>query len=128
MADQNRIYFIARFLARGALIGARRCSSAKRRAAFTSESLADSDPGHREARAGRVRQHDKLLLNTFNGDRKTAGKGISGKGWSRPLLLPDHAVLAAYSLDSDGTSNLNADDCRRVFRWSPHLSFHANIE
>ncbi len=28
-------------------------------AAFTS--LADSDPGHREARAGRVRQHDKLL-------------------------------------------------------------------
>jgi hypothetical protein len=48
--------FIARFLARGALIGARRCSSAKRRAAF-----ADSDPGHREARAGRVRQHDKLL-------------------------------------------------------------------
>jgi hypothetical protein len=54
--------FIARFLARGgALIGARRCSSAKRRAAFTS--LADSDPGHREARAGRARQpeHDKLL-------------------------------------------------------------------
>jgi hypothetical protein len=51
--------FIARFLARGALLGARRCSSAKRRAAFTS--LADSDPGHREARAGRVRQHDKLL-------------------------------------------------------------------
>ncbi len=64
MADQYRIYFIAqaRFLARCALIGARRCSSAKRRAAFTS--LADSDhPGHREARAraGRVRQHDKLL-------------------------------------------------------------------
>ncbi len=53
--------FIACFLARCALIGARRCSSAKRRlgAAFTS--LADSDPGHREARAGRVRQHDKLL-------------------------------------------------------------------
>ncbi len=61
MADQYRIYFIARFLARGgALTGARRCSSAnlKRRAAFTS--LADSDPGHSEARAGRVRQHDKL--------------------------------------------------------------------
>jgi hypothetical protein len=52
--------FIARFLARGALIGARRCSSAKHRVAFTS--LADSDPGHREARAGRVRQHDKLLV------------------------------------------------------------------
>ncbi len=63
IADQYRIYFIARFLARCALTGARRCSSAKRRAAFTS--LADSDPGHREARAGRarVRQHDsdKLL-------------------------------------------------------------------
>ncbi len=59
MADQYRIYFIARFLARGALIGARRCSSAKRRAAFTS--LADSDPGHREARATRVGKHNKLL-------------------------------------------------------------------
>jgi hypothetical protein len=61
MADQYRTstYFIASFLARGALIGARRCSSAKRRVAFTS--LADSDPGHREARAGRVRQHDELL-------------------------------------------------------------------
>ncbi len=34
--------FIPRFLARDALIGARRCSSAKRRAAFTS--MADSDP------------------------------------------------------------------------------------
>ncbi len=53
--------FIARFLARCALIGARLCSSAKRRAAFTS--LADSDPGHPglEARASRVRQHNKLL-------------------------------------------------------------------
>ncbi len=63
--------FIARFLARGALIGAaRRCtgSSAKRRrAAFTS--LADSDPGHREARAGRVRQHDKLLRVASGGTR-----------------------------------------------------------
>jgi hypothetical protein len=55
--------FIARFLARCALTGARRCSSAnlKRRAASAFTSLADSDPGHREARAGRVRQHDKLL-------------------------------------------------------------------
>ncbi len=50
--------FIARF-ARCALIGARRCSSANRRAAFTS--LADSDPWHLEARASRVRQHNKLL-------------------------------------------------------------------
>ncbi len=56
--------FIARFLARCALIGAWRCSSAKRRAAFTS--LADSDPGHLagEARAtgSRVRHHDNLKL------------------------------------------------------------------
>ncbi len=54
----------------GALIGARRCSSAKRRAAFTS--LADSDPGHREARAGQVqvqvRQHDKLLRDTSDSE------------------------------------------------------------
>ena len=42
------VVFIIRFLARSALIGARRCSSAKRRAAFTS--MADSDPGHRKAR------------------------------------------------------------------------------
>jgi hypothetical protein len=35
-ADQYRIYFISCFLAHGALIGARRCSSSKRRAAFTS--------------------------------------------------------------------------------------------
>ncbi len=57
--------FIARFLARCALIGARRCrGSAKRRAAFTS--LADSEPGHREARAGRVREHDKLLRVVSN--------------------------------------------------------------
>jgi hypothetical protein len=55
--------FIAHFvrLARCALIGARRCSSAKRLAAFTS--LADSDPGHLEALASRVRQHNKLLRN-----------------------------------------------------------------
>jgi hypothetical protein len=58
MADEYRIYFIARFL------GARRCSSAKRRAAFTS--LADSDPRHREARTGLVRQHDKLLRMTVH--------------------------------------------------------------
>jgi hypothetical protein len=75
MADQNhdsaayygiRVYFIARFLARSALIGARRCSSAKRRAAFTS--LTDSDPGHREARAraGRVRQHDKAVTSSWH--------------------------------------------------------------
>ncbi len=64
--------FIARFkfLARGALIGAQRssCSSAKRRAAFTT-SLADSDPGHREARASRVRQHDKLLRGPVRVER-----------------------------------------------------------
>jgi hypothetical protein len=48
--------FIACFLAaRCALIGARRCSLSKRRAAFTS--LADSDPGHLEALASRVCQH-----------------------------------------------------------------------
>jgi hypothetical protein len=60
---------IARFLARCALIGARRCSSAnlKRRAAFTS--LADSDSGHLEARASRVRQHDKLLRKATVGLR-----------------------------------------------------------
>ncbi len=42
-------------------IGAWRCSSAKRRAAFTS--LANSDPGHHhdlKARASRIRQHNKL--------------------------------------------------------------------
>jgi hypothetical protein len=56
--------FIIRFLARCALTGARRCSSAnlKRRAAFTS--LVDSDPGHLEARASRLRQHNKLLRNS----------------------------------------------------------------
>jgi hypothetical protein len=69
--------FIARFLrlARGpgarALIGARRCSSAKRRAAFTS--LADSDPGQCEARAGRVRQHDKLLRRKLQAVTVTPG-------------------------------------------------------
>ncbi len=46
--------FFDRFLARCALIGARRCSLAKRLAAFTS--LADSDRGHLEARASRVHQ------------------------------------------------------------------------
>ncbi len=30
---------------------------------FTSSSLADSDPGQLEARASRVRQHNKLLRN-----------------------------------------------------------------
>jgi hypothetical protein len=52
--------FIIRFLARCALIGARRCSSVnlKRRAAFTS--LADSDPGHLEAHVVTV---TRLLVN-----------------------------------------------------------------
>jgi hypothetical protein len=66
---ESCLYKITESDARCALIGARRCtgSSAKRRAAFTS--FADWDPGHRdrEARAGRVRQHDKLLrLSTLN--------------------------------------------------------------
>jgi hypothetical protein len=66
--------FIARFLARCALIGARRCSSAKHRAAFTS--LADSDdPGHLEARVSRVRQHDKLLLPTEQTEHHGRGLG-----------------------------------------------------
>jgi hypothetical protein len=30
--------------------------------------LADSDPGHREARAGRVRRHDKLLRQVEDKD------------------------------------------------------------
>ncbi len=62
--------FIARFLARCALIGARRCSLAtwKRRAALTSFKLADSDPGHLEALAGRVRHHrdNKLLRRVYD--------------------------------------------------------------
>ncbi len=36
------------------------CSSAKRRAVFTS--MADSDPGYRTARATRVSRHNKLSL------------------------------------------------------------------
>ncbi len=63
LAVTRTYLFIARssFLARCTLTGARRCSSAKRRAAFTS--LADSDPGQLEARASRVRPslHNKLL-------------------------------------------------------------------
>ncbi len=64
------LFMIARFLARCALIGALRCSSAKRLAArafqVTSFKLAYySDPGQLEleARASRVRQHNtgKLL-------------------------------------------------------------------
>ncbi len=43
---------IGRFLARGALIGARRCSSAKRRARAAFTSLADSDPPGPPARQG----------------------------------------------------------------------------
>jgi hypothetical protein len=79
MADQYSIYFIACFLARAALIGARRCSSAKRRAAFTS--LADSDPGYREARAGRVRgQHDKLLRVTVPPPAGRAGAARAAGG------------------------------------------------
>jgi hypothetical protein len=55
--------FIARhgFLARGVLqvLGARRCSSAKRRTAFTS--MVDSDPRHRTGKA-RATRRDKLRL------------------------------------------------------------------
>jgi hypothetical protein len=92
--------FIPPFLARCALIGARRCSSAnlKRRAAFTS--LADSDPGHREARAGRVRQHDKLLRlrpgrrrqglvarspSGLDASAAAAGGGDCRWGWAPPV-------------------------------------------
>jgi hypothetical protein len=64
--------FIARFLARCALIGARRCSSAKHRVASVQVDLdlsiaatvdSPADPGHlaSEARANRVRQDNKLL-------------------------------------------------------------------
>ncbi len=67
--------FIARFLARCALIGARRCSSAKRRARAAFTSLADSDPGHLEARVSRVRQHDKLLRPTEQIERHGRGLG-----------------------------------------------------
>jgi hypothetical protein len=72
--------FIICFLARCALIGARRCSSesakpaaSERRAAFTS--LADSDPGHLQARASRVRQHNKLLRPTDQSKRHGRGVG-----------------------------------------------------
>ncbi len=65
--------FIARFLARCALIGALRCSLAKRRAAFTS--LAYFDPRQLEARASRVRQHNKLLLQLeFNKGYQQSGE------------------------------------------------------
>ncbi len=77
--------FIARFLARSgcALVGARRrCSSEKRRAAFTS--LADSDPGHLEARASRVRQHNKLLRPTVTDQTKRHGHWHGrGSRWGR---------------------------------------------
>jgi hypothetical protein len=69
--------FIIGFLARCALTGAaaRRCSSAKRRDAFTS--LADSDPGHLEARASRVHhdhwQHNKLSVLQVLGRARPAG-------------------------------------------------------
>jgi hypothetical protein len=78
--------FIARFLTRGALIGARRCSSAKRRAAFTS--LADLDPGHREARAGRVRQHNKLLrsVGTVSLSRSRSLVPADSETRTRPYL------------------------------------------
>jgi hypothetical protein len=61
--------FIAHFLARGVLIGARCSSSAKRRAAFTS--TVDSDPGHRRARATR---RYKLLRPTDQTERH--GRGV----------------------------------------------------
>ncbi len=69
------------FIAR-VLIGARRCRSAnlKCRAAFTVSSLADSDPVHLEARASRVRQHNKLLRQSVT------VTGHRGSGWSRSTV------------------------------------------
>ncbi len=79
--------FIASFLARCALIGARaarRCSLAKRRAAFTS--LADSDPGHLEALASLVRQHNKLL-RTFDAGGSSSSISVSSNRYRSSLTL-----------------------------------------
>jgi hypothetical protein len=53
--------FIAIFLARGVILDALRCSSAKRRAAFASR--IDSDPRNGNARTTRVGQHTNLVRN-----------------------------------------------------------------
>jgi hypothetical protein len=88
------------------LIGARRSSfsSAKRRAAFTS--LADSDPGHLEARASRVRQRERerekrtsshcpalrLRRRGYSALRLSGGAHI----WNRDM----HYVLGTYRYTS----------------------------
>jgi hypothetical protein len=80
--------FIARFLARCALIGARRCSSAKHRVASVQVDLdlsiaatvdSPADPGQLEARASRVRQH-KLL--------RVVAAGPAGVRHGHGLLSP----------------------------------------
>ncbi len=54
---------------------------------FYTESLADSDPGHREARAGRVRLHDKLLRPTVTGCDRHHESRLERKPFDQPGSL-----------------------------------------
>jgi hypothetical protein len=86
--------FIARFLAHDALIGARRCSSAKRRAAFSS--LADSDP-----RATRSKSTTSCYAGEWDGSPRPPRPAARRPGGARAGARAGARIRLEPAVNSD---------------------------